>query len=69
MVKTLVFTEKANTQATKKAGKTAMDIATKVIKDPCLLETMTKLLKKESQSVKVNYNKDFIEMKKSMKDK
>ena len=44
-----------------------MEIASRTIKDPNVLDTVTKLLKKQSVSVKVVHNREAIEERKAVK--
>ena len=67
VIKQLVNTYKVDLTARNNAGKTAQDIANKVIKDPNILETVMKILQKKSVSTKVVHNKDAIEERKQVK--
>ena len=60
-IKQLVQTYKADTEATNAKGKKAIDIAKTLIKDPNVLITAEKLLKKQSGSTKVVHNREAIE--------
>ena len=65
-IKQLITVYKADTEVKNFSNKTANDIASSGIKDPNVFETVTKLLKKQTQSTKVAYNKERIEEKKQM---
>lgn len=52
-----------------KYGKTPLQLAQKVIKDPHILETVEKLLTKKSTSTRIVKNRDKIEEKKLDKQK
>lgn len=65
-IKELITVYKADTEAKNSSNKTAIDIASRAIKDPNVLETVLKLLEKKTQSTKVAYNKERIEEKKKM---
>ena len=63
-VKQLVLVYKANTDIKNAKGKTAADIARISIKDPHVLETIQKLVLKQSASTRVVRNRDAIEERK-----
>ena len=66
MVRQLINEYRVDVDLRNRFGKTAVDIARKTIKDPNVLETMLKLLTKQSKSTKVVHNKDVIEDRKRM---
>ena len=63
-VRNLVQEFKANIDSTNGKNKTAHDFARVFIKDPNVLDTCTKLLKKQSTSTKVVHNREIIEERK-----
>ena len=67
-IKQLVNTYRADTSIKNSSGKTALDIAKKSIKDPNVLETVTKLLERKSSSTVVVHDREMREEKQRFKD-
>ena len=66
-IKQLVQVYKADTEVSNFKGKTALQIANMSIKDPNVLTTAQKLLKKQSASTRVVHNRESIEENKEMR--
>ena len=67
-IKQLVNTYRVDTSIKNSSGKTALDIAKKSIKDPNVLETVTKLLERKSSSTVVVHDREMREEKQRFKD-